>query len=109
MDGQEPRCCDLRMLLAAIALWFGVHWAFVGLMYAKTLKLTLYWKVMLAPLAVIGFALDVAFNVVFGTLMFRELPHELLFTDRVKRHFADGDRLAAWWARNLNLVDPGHI
>lgn len=101
-------------LLYAAGLWFGVHWAFVAIMHAKARRaeLSIYWRVMLWPLATIGLVLDVAFNVTFGTLMFRELPRELLFTSRCKRHFhgrGRRQRLAAWWARQLNQFDPGHI
>jgi hypothetical protein len=98
-------------IVAAVGLWFGVHWAFVAIMHAKAVRsqLTLYWKVMLWPLAAIGLALDVAFNVVFGSLMFLELPRELLFTSRCQRHAHKGSRLALWWAKQLNAFDPGHI
>jgi hypothetical protein len=101
-------------LLYAAGLWLAVHWAFVAVMHAKAVRaqLSLYWKVMLWPLVVIGLVLDVAFNVVFGSLMFLELPRELLFTSRCKRHFRGagrGQRLAAWWGRQLNAFDPGHV
>jgi hypothetical protein len=102
-------------LLAVVGLWFGVHWAFVAVMHAKAVRaqLSLYWKVMIYPLAAIGLVLDVAFNVVFGSLMFLELPRELLFTSRCKRHFRGStgrrQRLAAWWGRQLNAFDPGHV
>jgi hypothetical protein len=101
------------MILKLVYLWFGVHWAYVAIMHARSKRLSLYWKVMLYPLAVVGLVLDVAFNVVFGTLMYRELPRELLFTSRCKRHFRGDDekrkRLASWWAVQLNQFDPGHI
>jgi hypothetical protein len=103
----------MGILILLIAIWLGVHWSFMALMYAKTLPLSLYWKVHVYPLALIGIVLDVLFNLIFGTLMFRERPHEWLFTDRIQRHFntSSGRRhwLASFWARNLNLVDPGHV
>lgn len=97
-----------------VALFFSVHWSFVAIMHARSKRqeLSLYWKVMLYPLAAIGLVLDVAFNVVFGSLMFLELPRELLFTSRCKRHFRGhgrGQRLAAFWAKQLNQFDPGHV
>jgi hypothetical protein len=106
----------MRVVLSATVLWFGVHWAFVAVMHAKAIEraqgLTLYWRVILYPLAAIGLTLDAAFNLTFGTLMFRELPHELLFTARCQRHARGAgrrQRLALWWARQLNQFDTGHI
>jgi hypothetical protein len=99
------------LALSLLVVWFGVHWSFVAIMHAKSARdrLSRYWKVMLWPLVVIGLVLDVAFNVVFGSLMFLELPRELLFTSRCQRHAHKGSRLALWWAKQLNAFDPGHI
>ncbi len=104
------------MLLAVVGLWFGVHWAFIAVMHAKAVSerqgLSLYWKVHILPLALVGLALDAAFNLTFGTVMFRELPHELLFSSRVQRHVRSGGKrfgLATFWARTLNTFDPDHI
>jgi hypothetical protein len=45
--------------------------------------------------------------------MFRELPHEMLFTSRVKRHARESTgwrhEKALKWMAFLNVVDPGHI
>src|SRR5688572_8958618 len=102
----------LAHTLWAVGLWLGVHWSYVAIMHAKGKRLTKYWRVMLYPLAIVGLVIDAAFNVVFGSLMFRELPRELLFTSRCQRH-ARGDgsrqRLALWWAKQLNQFDPDHI
>lgn len=99
-------------LLYAAGLWFGVHWAFVAIMAAKRVELTRYWKVMLFPLAVAGLALDVLFNLTFGSVMYLELPREWLFTKRCQRHVGDPGsrgRMARFWAKQLNLFDPGHV
>jgi hypothetical protein len=100
----------------AAALWFGVTGIYVLVMHAKSLRetggLSTFWMVNILPWAVVGLLLDVAFNVTFGTLMFRELPRELLFTSRVQRHYmTDGSRgrMAAFWARQLNQIDATHI
>lgn len=62
---------------------------------------------------VVGVPADVAFNLTRGTIMFRELPHELLFTSRVKRHVRESSgrdyERARLWADFLNAADPGHI
>jgi hypothetical protein len=106
----------LKVVATAAVIWLGALWAFAAVMHARAVMkreaLTLFWRVNLLPLAVIGFALDVAFNLTFGTLMYRELPRELLFTTRTKRHFAgtgSRKRMADFWARQLNLLDPGHV
>lgn len=106
----------LAAILTAVAVWFGVHWSYVVVVHAKAVLerqgLSLYWKVHILPLAVLGLLLDFAFNVVFGTVMFRELPHELLFSSRVQRHCRNEGRrlrLALFWKRQLNTFDPDHI
>lgn len=105
----------MSVIVGIVGLWFAVHWAYVAVMHAKAVAarsdLSLYWKVMLYPLAAVGIVLDVAFNVTFGTLMYRELPRELLFTARCQRHAKGGSRqrLALWWARQLNQFGEGHI
>lgn len=103
-------------ILTAVVIWFGVHWCYVTVTHAKAVferqGLSLYWKVHLLPLAAVGLVLDLAFNVVFGTIMFRELPRELLFSSRVQRHVRNGGKrfgLASFWARALNTFDPDHI
>lgn len=74
------------------------------------------WYVQVVALVwlVLGLIADIAFNWTLGTLIFRELPHELVFTERVRRHFrrTDGNwrqRKAAHWAEFLNAIDAGHI
>ena len=73
-------------------------------------KVPIYLFIFLGALS------DVVFNATWGTIIFRELPHEWLFTDRLKRHHYGGnadnnkqrDR-AAPWVRRVNLIDPGHV
>jgi D-alanyl-lipoteichoic acid acyltransferase DltB (MBOAT superfamily) len=108
-----------QWFLLAVVLWFGVHWAYVLVMAAKTAlergQLTRYWITMLAPAAVIGVLLDVTFQFTFGWLMFAETPLRggLMFSGRVQHHYRHGHgwrrRLAQWWARNLNVFDDRHI
>jgi hypothetical protein len=106
-------------VLAMVVLWFGVHALYVAAMSAKAAyeagRLTPYWLVMLAPVLVLGVALDFVFQFTFGWLMFLETPFRggALFSGRVKHHFRNSDgwrlRLARFWARNLNVFDPTHI
>jgi hypothetical protein len=59
-----------------------------------------------------GVLFDVVFNLTVGSIVFREVPKEWLFTTRVQRHVtADSWRQATAkvWAQRLNKVDPGHV
>lgn len=62
---------------------------------------------------VVGYPADILFNLTRGTIMFRELPKELLFTSRVQRLVNSGSdwrrEKAQRWAAFLNSVDPGHV
>lgn len=65
----------------------------------------------------IGVPADVAYNIVVGSIRFRELPRilsgELTMSARVQRHIdeSDGRRLehAIEWAEFLNFCDENHI
>lgn len=108
--------------VTAIILFGGI-WTFTAGIHAKQLwendELDPFLKFSYAPLIVIILVLDVLFNFTAGTLIFRELPRALLFTDRVKRHYRDVTRkgkpqgsdyrAAERWARRLNWIDPGHV
>ena len=106
-------------------LWFGTVAGFLACSKAKdlylagTLSKRLYRSML--PVFVLFVFADAAFNAVYGSIIFRELPQwqerEWLFTARVKRHFRNIDggstpaqvRAAKGWARDLNSVDPGHV
>ena len=105
----------MKILLYTVLVWFGVHWGYVMVMSAKRKDLTLYWKVMLVPGAVIEGILDFVFQFSFGWIMFLETPFHRgwLFSNRVQYHADESFdwryTLALWWAKQLNLFDPGHI
>ena len=70
--------------------------SFIIVMRAKAIrdegaKITLFWRVGVWPWAIIGVALDVAFNVVAGTVIFLELA------------------IALFWQKQLNQISPGHV
>lgn len=63
------------------------------------------------PIFLIGYALDIAVNLVVMSLIFLELPREWTVTGRVKRHIYHGsgwrEALAAWFCHHLlNAFDP---
>jgi hypothetical protein len=60
----------------------------------------------------VALVLDVLFNVLCGTWIFKELPREFTFTSRCSRHKSGtaGRRKnkAKWWCSQLNKFDKGH-
>lgn len=109
----------LWLAVSACGLWFSVHWCYAAMMAAKSAKeggrLTLYWQVILLPLAAVGLLLDFAFQFTFGWMLFLESPfgRGWLFSSRVHYHYRESTGwradLAEFWARNLNVFDPTHI
>lgn len=107
----------LALIGLIVAGWFLLTGSFVLVMRAKRLmrdggELSLFWLVNVLPWAAVGIALDIVFNATAGTLMFFELPRQLMFTSRVKKHKNDEDwrgDIARWWQKQLNQIDPGHV
>lgn len=105
----------LLLILAAVAVWFGVHALYVMAVSAKAAakagRLTLYWKTNLAPALVLGVVLDFTFNYTFGW-MFLAVPQPVLFSGTVQHHYRNSAgwrlKLAQFWARNLNVFEE-HI
>lgn len=61
----------------------------------------------------IGVTLDISVNLIIGTLLFLELPKELVFTKRLQRHKLDDTawkyKVACWLCTNLlNPFDHNH-
>lgn len=105
--------------LSYIGLGYTTLIMFVALTHVKGIiergtDLTLFWKVMLYPLYWVALVFDLVFNVFIGSPMFWEWPHELMFTARCKRwkqvdlYPTWKSRLAMWWCKQLNQMDPGH-
>ena len=108
----------ILMVIAGVLLaYVALINLFVAAMHAKRVidRGTQIHGLFLYPLYVgagIAVLLDVAFNATAGTVMFRELPREALFTERCRRHkkAKSGWRKlrAQWWCRQLNKFDKGH-
>jgi hypothetical protein len=104
-------------LAGLAALWYGTFYAYVLVMAARAVRdrgeLTGFHKAMFGPVLLVAWPLDVLFNVIHGTWMFRELPREWLFTTRCQRHVVGTDarrrRMALFWRRQLNPFDEGHV
>lgn len=110
----------LWTLVSLAGVWIVGFPLFVAVMHAKAImekgtELTLFWKIHLVPMALFAVILDITFNLTLGSIMFLELPRELLFTSRCRRWKETGDRypywrmkLAEWWCKQLNQIDEGH-
>lgn len=106
------------LLFVAIASWLilgGLFFAYPTVYRLKDQKDEFGWvvKVPLYLLLLVGVIADIVFNATWGTAIFRELPHEFLFTKRLKRHWYGASEKqkerASPWQRRLNLIDPGHV
>ncbi len=108
-DPQEYPFADLylRHLWVAVITLPVLYW--FKLMVFLHKKLLPSWTAYINPL-MWGFVLaDVLYNVFVGTILFRELPREWVFTQRVQRHYNRGSNHAGLLAKILNNVDPNHI
>jgi len=66
-----------------------------------------------------GVLLDIIFNATYATIVFRELPKEFLFTQRIKRWIETSEAnpsvsnkriaLAKRWRTRINKIEPNHI
>lgn len=109
------------LLISILAATFVVITAFMQVSSAKRaiemgVKLPLEVRAVSYFWLAVGIVADVAYNLTRGTIIFRELPRELLFTSRVKRHCRDSASKSAWrykkacdWRDFLNAVDPWHV
>lgn len=106
------------LFFVAIASWLilgGIFFAYPTVQRLKDQKDEFGWiiKVPIYLWIFFGALSDVVFNATWGTIIFRELPHEGLFTTRLKRHWRGGNNKqrerAAPWVRRVNLIDPGHV
>ena len=100
----------VSLLLFIILLPF--LWSlYLAVMYLDTVKrqgrLTPAAKVIAMPLLWVGLGVDVSFNLVWGTMIFLDIPREWLFTSRISR-LNDlstwRGELARWVCREL--LDP---
>lgn len=106
------------LLVLAISAWLVLGMLFPAYPTLRRLKAEnadVGW-VLVIPIylsLLIGVLADVLFNAIWGTVIFRELPKEWLFTDRLKRHWRGTDERqmdrAKPWVWRVNLIDPGHV
>jgi hypothetical protein len=101
----------LVVLTPLLYLW--IFWGFyvliMGLYRAYlTGRLSLLSKILGAPFFIVGYLMDVLCQMTIASLLFMELPAELLVTTRLTRHLRDGSGwrydFASWVCQHL--LDP---
>lgn len=99
----------LYVILGIIVFTFFTWRMYLSVMNLMRVKetLTTETKCFAYPLAAIGVIADFLYNVIVGTILFLELPQELLLTKRLKRHIGNEDWQGSI-ARRLcrHLLDP---
>jgi hypothetical protein len=104
-----PTLIDASLIDWAIYTYF-FYLLFVVTMAAKAAwgNLSIVPRVLLVPAALVAVLMDVFFNLVPATVIFLDLPRELLFTQRLERYKAQGAgwryTVARWICQNL--LDP---
>jgi hypothetical protein len=95
-------------LVASVPVTWGYYLSVMHLKSARDAgRLTRAAKAFGYPWLALGYAIDITFNAIVGTLLFLEPPRELLFTARVSRLAARDDwrgRFARWVC--AELLDP---
>lgn len=101
---------ELAGILFASYLAFAAMWLqYLAVMNLKENrgKLTTTAKLWAYPMLLVGVLSDIMFNLVIGTVVYIELPQQLLFTSRCNLHLSDAGwrgSVARWFCRNF--MDP---
>ena len=100
------------------ALFFGICLAYGLVLYVglktKWVRLPLFWKLVFAAVWLF-YPIDIVFNFIAGSALFREPPRYLTFSGRVKWHY-EHDSKETWnykiarpiW-EFIILIDPEHL
>jgi hypothetical protein len=106
---------EILLLLLSGYMLFLLTWVFyLALMNLKKVRHSLHpvAKAQAYVLLFIGYILDVVLNVTVGTVLYADLPRELLFTSRLQRLKRKGGwrgDMARWMCDHLlNQFDVGH-
>lgn len=95
--------------LAYLWAFWSLYVIVMGLYRAKLAnRLSKISTVLGAPFLIAGYLMDVVAQMTFASLLFMELPAELLVTDRLSRHLKAGSGwrydIASWLCQHL--LDP---
>lgn len=98
------------MILIAYTYIFWLLFIVVMAGKAAWPQLPIVARVLLAPAALVGYLMDVFFNLVIATILFLDLPREWTFTERLDRYKQEGGwrgDVAKWICSNL--LDPFQV
>jgi hypothetical protein len=104
--------------LAVTQVFYLLFLVFASWRTAKLAGRPIHWLtyVFIGPPIIGGFVLDLAWNCVFGSLLFLELPwrggKDWTFTARLNRWYVDPTwrgKQSRFWAQLLNPFDPNHV
>ncbi len=99
-------------VLAFLWAFWAMYVLVMGIYRAHLAKrLTPVTLAMSLPFVALGYVMDVLANVTVASVVFVELPREVLVTDRLKRHMQAGSgwrfTIANWVCNNLlDVFDP---
>lgn len=117
---------EVILLIAVLWLYF-VAWFFAVGSYLrlKREKMFKYLPSFIQGSLIIallpGLVVDFLFNITYGTIHYRRLPTDLLFSGTTATVLEEGEQQARWgnpstrykraerWSTILNTIDPGHI
>ena len=105
------------MIFLSLYLLLGITWVFyLAMMHLKhnKEKITLPVKIIMTPIILLFVVIYILMNLIFGSIIFLELPRSLQFTSRCQRNIAKRDgswrfHLAVWFCKHLlDPYDEGH-
>lgn len=79
------------MIFLTILLYFYISWILYVIIMGSyrahlSERLSGFNKYMAIPLVLLGVLFDIVGNILIATILFLDIPRELLFTDRLKRY-----------------------
>lgn len=95
----------LLVFLFLYILFYGTWLFYVAFMHLKEHRAEIEGKIGvlkygLVPFFIFALIMDVVFNLIIGTMIFREIPKEWLFTARCSRHL----KSSGWRLRNAHWI-----
>jgi hypothetical protein len=99
--------------LTRFAFFPATIWLLVGFIFVMKLNRTLkpypiLWYIAFVFVGIPFLILDVLYNFIIGSIIWWELPKELLYTERLKRKKREGYEEAFKQCEKLKKYDPTH-
>lgn len=95
--------------LLPLIMYYGFEW-YAGVTQSWERKSKYLRWLDLPPIAIFG-TIDVIFNILFGSILYKEWPfvHGITFSQRTQYWADQGSSMGLWWKTQLNKILPGHI